>query len=85
MGSRQFPIGIPLRGIARIARNDCFCLRHFIAGNRAITTNNEAIKYSRNCAELRGIVGNGIAFNLKINIFELRLTNLRSRYKNGNI
>ena len=63
LGSQlRFPIGIPLRGIAR---NDCFRLRHFIAPNCAIIANKEAIKHSRNCAELRGIACNGIAFPSK--------------------
>ena len=37
----EFPIGIPLRGIAC---NGCFCLHHFIAWNCAIIVKKEAIK-----------------------------------------
>ena len=58
-----FPIGIPLRGIAR---NGCFRFRYFIARNWAIIAKKEANKYSRNCAELRA---SELLFYLKINNF----------------
>ena len=63
----DFPIGIPLRGIAP---NGCFRLRHFIARNCAIIANKEVIKYSRNCAELRATE---LIFHLKINNFNCDL------------
>ena len=73
-----FPIGIPLRGIAR---NGCFRFRYFIARNWAKIAKKEAIKYSRNCAELRA---SELLFYLKRSIIlTVRLTNLCSRYKNG--
>ena len=50
-----FFIEIPLRGIARNGR---FRLHYFSARNCAIIAKNEAIKYTRNCVELRGIARN---------------------------
>ena len=53
-----------------VARNGCIRSRHFIARNCAIITNKEAIKYSRNCAELRATE---LLFHLKINNFNCDL------------
>ena len=57
-----FPIGIPLRAIARycaqlrgIARNACFHVRHFIARNCAIIANRKAITFLRNCFASKNI------------------------------
>ena len=60
-----FPIGFPLR---EIARNDCF--RNFIAQSCAMIANKEAIKYSRNCAEFHAAE---LLFHLKINNFNCDL------------
>ena len=55
-----FFIGIPLRGIARNGR---FRLHYFSARNCAIIAKNEAIKYTRNWVELRGIAHNCVHRN----------------------
>ena len=45
-------IGLPIEILLpKIAQNDCFNLRHFIAQNGAIVANKKATKYTRNCAE----------------------------------